>query len=102
MITEHAILPVIAGRESDFEAAFDTARHIISAIPGFRGLTLSRSIESPSEYLLLVDWDTLDDHTIGFRTSESYQQWKALLHEFYEPFPVVEHFELVSEVSPTA
>ena len=102
MITEHAILPVIAGRESDFEAAFDTARHIISAMPGFRGLTLSRSIESPSEYLLLVDWDTLADHTIGFRTSESYQQWKALLHEFYEPFPVVEHFDQVSEVPPTA
>ena len=101
MITEHAILPVIAGRENNFEAAFDTARHIISAMPGFRGLTLSRSIESPSEYLLLVDWDTLEDHTIGFRTSESYQQWKALLHEFYEPFPVVEHFEKVSEVSPT-
>lgn len=102
MITEHAILPVLAGRESAFEAAFEQARLIISDMPGFRRLTLSRSVESPSEYLLLVDWDTLEDHTVGFRTSERYLQWKSLLHEFYEPFPVVEHFHLVTEVAPTA
>ena len=92
MITEHAILPVIPGREVEFEAAFAEARQIISAMPGFRSLTLSRSIESPSSYLLLVEWETLEDHTVGFRGSPEYQQWRSLLHHFYDPFPTVEHF----------
>ncbi|WP_104082973.1 antibiotic biosynthesis monooxygenase [Cryobacterium sp. Y11] len=95
MITEHALLPVIPGREVEFERAFTTARAIISSIPGFRSLTLARSIESPSTYLLLVEWERLDDHTIGFRQSASYQEWRALLHHFYEPFPLVEHFQTV-------
>lgn len=92
MITEHVILPVIPGREADFETAFARARPIISAMPGFRSLQLSRSIESPSSYLLLVEWQTLEHHTVGFRGSPEYQQWRALLHHFYDPFPTVEHF----------
>ncbi|TDT79354.1 heme-degrading monooxygenase HmoA [Arthrobacter sp. AG258] len=96
MITEHALLPVLPGRETDFEAAFNQARAIISAMPGFRSLSLSRSIESPATYLLLVEWETLEDHTVGFRDSPEYQQWRQLLHHFYEPFPVVEHFVAVS------
>lgn len=95
MITEHALLPVSPGREAEFETAFAEARGIIAAMPGFRSLALSRSIESPSSYLLLVEWDTLEDHTVGFRTSPEYQRWRALLHHFYDPFPVVEHFTLV-------
>ncbi|TFD56695.1 antibiotic biosynthesis monooxygenase [Cryobacterium sp. Hh38] len=95
MITEHALLPVIPGREVEFELAFAKARAIISSIPGCRSLMLSRSIESPSTYLLLVEWDQLDDHTIGFRQSVQYQEWRALLHHFYEPFPLVEHFQTV-------
>ncbi|MHC6228588.1 antibiotic biosynthesis monooxygenase family protein [Arthrobacter sp. MMS24-T111] len=96
MITEHALLPVLPGRETDFEAAFNQARAIIASMPGFRTLSLSRSVESPGTYLLLVEWETLEDHTIGFRGSPEYQQWRQLLHHFYEPFPVVEHFEAVS------
>jgi heme-degrading monooxygenase HmoA len=97
MITEHALLSVVAGRAEDFEAAFDRAKSIIAASPGFGGLSLSRGIESPSTYLLLVSWASVDDHERGFRGSTAYQQWRALLHEFYEPFPVVEHFtEIVS------
>ncbi|MGK3647885.1 antibiotic biosynthesis monooxygenase family protein [Pseudarthrobacter enclensis] len=101
MITEHALLPVRAGLEQDFEAAFDQARHIIAAMPGFISLSLSRSIESPGTYLLLVEWETLEDHTEGFRGSAEYQQWRALLHRFYEPFPVVEHYNLVTSVRPS-
>ena len=97
MITEHAILPVIAGQEVAFEAAFAEARPIISSMPGFVDLSLSRSIESPSEYLLLVRWQSLEDHTVGFRESVDYQRWRELLHHFYEPFPTVEHFV---EVAP--
>ena len=96
MITEHAILPVIAGQEAAFEAAFAEARPIISSMPGFIDLSLSRSLESPSEYLLLVRWNTLEDHTVGFRGSAEYQGWRELLHPFYDPFPTVEHFVEVS------
>ncbi|QDG62233.1 MULTISPECIES: antibiotic biosynthesis monooxygenase [unclassified Pseudarthrobacter] len=96
MITEHALLPVIPGREEDFEAAFAQARHIIASMRGFLAMSLSRSIESPHMYLLLVEWESLEDHTEGFRGSLGYQQWRSLLHRFYEPFPVVEHFETVS------
>lgn len=99
MIIEHALLPVIAGREDEFEAAFAAAKTIIGSMSGFRGLTLSRCVERPGTYLLLVEWDRLEDHTKGFRGSEQYQQWRSLLHHFYEPFPVVEHFEPVSSVS---
>lgn len=96
VITEHALLPVLPGREAEFEAAFAQARPIIASMPGFVSLSLSRSIESPSSYLLLVGWESLEDHTVGFRGSPGYQQWRALLHHFYEPFPVVEHFEDVA------
>jgi len=95
VITEHALLPVIPGREAEFELAFAEARGIISSMPGFLSLSLSRSIETPSSYLLLVEWERLEDHTIGFRQSPEYQAWRALLHHFYDPFPVVEHFSRV-------
>jgi heme-degrading monooxygenase HmoA len=96
VITEHALLPVLQGREEEFEAAFGQARAIIASMPGFRALSLSRSIESPSTYLLLVEWEKLEDHTVGFRGSPEYQRWRELLHHFYQPFPVVEHYVAVS------
>lgn len=103
MITEHALLPVAIDRAAEFEAAFDRARDIISRSPGFVSLTLSRSVESPGIYLLLVRWEQLSDHTEGFRGSPAYQQWKALLHHFYDPFPVVHHFTTVfTTPSPAA
>ena len=86
-VIEHAVLPVKPGREAEFETAFAEAKSIIAGMPGFRGLTLSRGVEHPETYLLLVRWDTVDDHEVGFRGSPEYQQWRALLHEFYEPFP---------------
>ncbi|MCM0638841.1 antibiotic biosynthesis monooxygenase family protein [Cellulomonas wangsupingiae] len=96
MVLEHALLPVVPGREPEFEEAFDSARTIIAGMPGFRGLTLSRCVERPGTYLLLVEWDSLEDHTVGFRGSPGYQRWRELLHHFYDPFPVVEHFTQVT------
>jgi heme-degrading monooxygenase HmoA len=93
MIIEHAELPVAPGREAEFEAAFATAKALIAASPGFGGLTLSRGIERPNVYLLLVEWESVDAHQVGFRGSPAYDEWRALLHHFYDPFPVVEHFE---------
>ncbi|WP_136707781.1 antibiotic biosynthesis monooxygenase [Agromyces sp. H66] len=92
MILEHAILPVIPGREAEFEAAFAEAAPIISSMPGFVDLRLSRSMETPNAYLLLVHWESVEAHEQGFRGSPEYARWRDLLHGFYEPFPVVEHF----------
>lgn len=92
MILEHALLPVIPGRESEFRTAFARARPIIAGMPGCRSVRLSQSLEQPSSFLLLVEWDRLEDHTEGFRGSPEYLEWKALLHHFYDPFPDVQHF----------
>lgn len=97
MILEVAPLDVRPGQEASFEAAFRQASNIISAMPGYRGHQLQRCLERPSRYLLLVHWDTLEDHTVGFRGSSGYQEWKALLHHFYDPFPTVEHYTLVMD-----
>ena len=92
MILERAELSVRPGQQAAFEQAVRVAGGIIAAMPGFRGLTLSRCVERPDAYLLLVRWDRLEDHTEGFRGSTDYQRWRDLLHHFYDPFPVVEHF----------
>lgn len=93
MILEAAQLSIKPGREAAFEAAMRQARPLIEASPGFGGIEVRRCIERPNSYLLLVRWETLEDHTVGFRGSERYLQWRALLHDFYDPFPTVEHFE---------
>lgn len=92
MILELALLNVLPGKEDAFEAAFRQAAPILAAMHGYIAHELRPSIEHPNRYLLLVHWETLEDHTIGFRTSPQYQQWKALLHHFYDPFPTVEHY----------
>ena len=95
MILEVATLDVIPGRESEFEAAFAEARPIIASMKGFVSLELSRCIEEASRYVLLVRWERLEDHTVGFRQSPDYQRWRALLHHFYDPFPTVLHYAAV-------
>jgi heme-degrading monooxygenase HmoA len=79
--------------EASFEKAMATARPLIEASPGFAGIEIRRCIETPNRYLLLATWRSVEDHTIGFRQSERYQQWRALLHKYYDPFPTVEHYE---------
>jgi heme-degrading monooxygenase HmoA len=95
-VTEHAILPVIPGQEAEFIETMDRAKAIIAASPGFISMRVQRGVERPSTFLLLVEWESLEAHTEGFRGSEAYQEWRALLHHFYDPFPVVEHFETVA------
>ena len=96
MILESAVLNVKPGQTQQFEAAFREAKTIISASPGYLSHELHRCLENPNRYLLLVRWQRFEDHTEGFRRSEPYQRWKALLHHFYDPFPVVEHYASVS------
>lgn len=93
MVLEAAVLCVRPGEESAFEAAMKIARPLIAATDGFGGMSLRRCIEYPNRYLLLVEWNSLEDHTIGFRQSERYQEWRTLLHHFYDPFPEVNHYD---------
>lgn len=97
MILEVAILFVKKGEEKQFEKDFEIASQYISSIQGYSGHSLRKCIEQENKYILLVDWEKLEDHTIGFRQSEQYVEWKKLLHHYYNPFPVVEHFEMVLE-----
>ena len=60
---------------------------------GYVSHQLQKCVETPNRYILLVNWDTLEDHTHGFRGSEAYQEWKRLLHHFYHPFPEVQHYQ---------
>lgn len=92
MILEVAVLEVIPGREAGFQRDFAKAQAIIASMPGYIEHEMQRCIETPNRHLLLVRWQTLEDHTQGFRQSPEYQQWKALLHHYYEPFPTVEHY----------
>ena len=95
MILEVATLDVKPGMESEFEKVFAQAQNIIKSMRGYISHELRHCIEQESRYLLLVSWETLEDHTEGFRESDEYQQWRELLHHFYDPFPTVEHYTLV-------
>jgi len=93
MILEVAILNIRDGACDAFESAFREASAIIASMPGYYSHELRRCIEVPGRYILLVNWQRLEDHTEGFRQSAEYQQWRTLLHHFYDPFPTVEHYE---------
>ena len=95
MILELAMLHVKPHQAAAFETAFATAQEIIASMPGYLTHSLSRCLEKENQYLLLVEWDRLEDHTLGFRGSAPYQEWKRLLHHFYDPFPEVAHYEAV-------
>lgn len=99
MILEVAILNIKPGQNKAFEADFAQAQAIISSIDGYVSHQLQQCIEVRSRYILLVQWETLEAHTQGFRSSEAYQQWKALLHHYYDPFPIVEHYEAVAALT---
>jgi heme-degrading monooxygenase HmoA len=102
MILEVAILNVRAGQRDRFEESFAKAQLIIASMPGYASHQLQRCLEVPDRYILLVNWRQLEDHTIGFRRSSEYQEWKRLLHHFYDPFPTVEHYEGVLHGSTQA
>jgi len=93
MILEIAILDIKPGLESDFEKSFLIAQKIISLMKGYISHELKKCLENKSRYVLLVKWDSLEDHTIGFRESKEYQEWKKLLHHYYDPCPTVEHYQ---------
>ena len=95
MILEVALLEVIPGKEAAFEQDFAKAGVYISSIKGYIRHSIRKCLEQPNKYILLVEWETLKDHTVGFRQSAAYLEWKKLLHHYYDPFPVVEHFAAI-------
>jgi len=95
MILERARFQIQPGAEAAFEQAFETARTVISQSSGYHSLRLLRGIEHPSEYLLLIEWDSVADHIEGFRRSELYERWAELLKPHYAAPPEVEHFDPV-------
>ncbi len=94
MILEVAVLNVRSGLTSEFEAAFRQATPIIASMPGYISHELQNCLENDHRYILLVRWQQLEDHTVGFRQSPAYQKWRSLLHHFYDPFPTVEHYKI--------
>lgn len=96
MVLEHADIRIDPERAADFEAAIlEGVRTVIAHAPGFLGFQVQRSLESPGRYLLLIRWKTLEDHTVGFRQSEAFGRWRALVGPFFVQAPVVEHLTWV-------
>lgn len=95
MILEMADIDVKPGAESAFEAAVGQATPLFQAAPGCRGMELHRVVETPGRYVLMVRWDTLEDHTIRFRGSEAFQRWRALAGPHFANPPDVRHTSVV-------
>lgn len=93
MILEVAILNIKPELSTEFESAFEKAQQYISLAKGYQSHQLRKCLEKENQYILLVEWDSVESHEIGFRQSPAYQEWKKLLHHFYEPFPEVLHYQ---------
>ena len=102
MVVEHAVISVTPGREEEFEALFPTARAVIAAADGFLWGELHRFVERPSVFLLLVGWETLEAHVPGFRESDLFPQWRAVIGPFFDGAPTVEHVTAVTSGSRLA
>jgi heme-degrading monooxygenase HmoA len=97
MISEVAILSVKDGQQKQFEEDFATAGQYISSAKGYVAHSLRKCLGQDNKYILLVGWEKLEDHTIGFRQSLQYLEWKKLLHHYYDPFPATEHYKTIIE-----
>jgi heme-degrading monooxygenase HmoA len=96
MVLEAMILHIRPGQSPEFETTFKQAQTIIASMPGYLSHELGRCVEADNQYLLLVRWRTLEDHTQGFRNSAQFPEWKRLLHHFYDPPPVIQHYERIA------
>lgn len=98
MILEHADIRIDPSKASAFEEAIlRGVTTVIAQAKGFKGYKVNRSIESPGRYLLMIYWETLEDHTVGFRGSDAFPAWRAIVGPFFAQPPVVEHLELVGK-----
>ncbi|HWY61070.1 MAG TPA: antibiotic biosynthesis monooxygenase [Rhizomicrobium sp.] len=93
MILERAIFPIKPGTSQEFKAAFAKARPYIESASGFSQLEIRQGIENPDSFILLVWWDSVDDHMKGFRESEAFVEWRQLLGPFFAGPPAMEHYQ---------
>jgi len=100
MILEFAQFDIRPDHVSAFENAYARATHVIAHADGHLGHELHRSVDAPGRYVLLVRWRTREDHTVGFRESDLFRQWRALLQPHFATMPTVDHLEIVQETSP--
>jgi heme-degrading monooxygenase HmoA len=96
MIVEFALLTIRPGSEKQFEAAFPDAIKVIGGSPGYLSHELRRSMETSNRYALIVQWQTLEDHTVKFRGSPAFTQWRTKIGPYFDAAPVVEHFRSVA------
>jgi heme-degrading monooxygenase HmoA len=95
MILELADIRIHPGQATAFnEAIAKGLREVISQAKGFQGFTVNQGIENPERFVLQIFWDTLEDHTVGFRQSPAFAQWRTIVGPFFVAPPLVEHFEL--------
>jgi heme-degrading monooxygenase HmoA len=92
MVLEVALIDVRSGAEEDFQTAYGRARHLVATTPGCRSVRMTRGVESPSRFVLLVEWDSVEAHLENFRASERFGQWRSIIGEYFATPPLVEHF----------
>jgi heme-degrading monooxygenase HmoA len=92
MVLEVALIDITSGREDDFAAAYGKARPILSTTPGCRSVRMTRGVESPSRFVLLIEWDSVEAHEDNFRATDRFTQWRGYIGPFFASPPHVEHF----------
>jgi heme-degrading monooxygenase HmoA len=100
MVLEIADIAVLPGTEEEFADAVRKGIRYVSDTPGFRTARLTRGVESPSRFILLIEWDSVEAHTVGFRESENFGRWRGLIGPFLDGAPRVEHFDEVALSNP--
>jgi len=96
MVLEVALIDVHSGHEEDFAAAYRTAYSVLASTPGCRSVRMTRGIESPSRFVLLVEWDSVDAHVENFRNTDRFTSWRGHIGPYFAGPPTVEHFTDVS------
>jgi heme-degrading monooxygenase HmoA len=92
MVLEVALIHVVAGQEDAFVQAYAKARETLAGTPGCRSVRMTRGVESPSRFVLLVEWDSVDAHNDKFRATERFATWRGLIGPYFDGAPNVEHF----------
>ncbi|WP_213455339.1 antibiotic biosynthesis monooxygenase family protein [Rhizomonospora bruguierae] len=92
MVLEVALIDVLPGHEEAFAAAYAAGRELVATTPGCRTVRMTRGIESPTRFVLLIEWDSVEAHEVNFRQSERFPAWRAHIGPHFASPPVVEHF----------
>ncbi|NJC70449.1 antibiotic biosynthesis monooxygenase [Planosporangium thailandense] len=92
MVIEVALIDVQEGREDDFAAAYAKAKSLVETTPGCRSVRMTRGVETPTRFVLLVEWDSVEAHIDNFRASDRFTEWRAMIGPYFDGAPRVEHF----------